>query len=85
MNKKFRLEIFKRASLCRNFEDQVIVNVNNKNITTPVYVSAGQELISSTISTILPLAGPHAIGRRLSNRTLLWRRNLQNTYHLPLA
>lgn len=52
MNKKFRLEIFKRASLCRNFEDQVIVNVNNKNITTPVYVSAGQELISSTISTI---------------------------------
>ena len=52
MNKNFRFEIFKKASLCRNFEEQVIVNVNNKNITTPVYVSAGQEFIASTISAI---------------------------------
>jgi len=52
MNKNFRLDIFKKASLCRNFEEQVILNVNNKNITTPVYVSAGQEFIASTLSSI---------------------------------
>ena len=52
MNKNFRLKIFKKASLCRNFEEQVILNVNNKNIKTPVYVSAGQEFIASTISSI---------------------------------
>jgi len=52
MNKNFRLEIFKKASLCRNFEEEVIVNVNNKNITTPVYVSAGQEFIAATLSSI---------------------------------
>jgi len=52
MNKNFRLEIFKKASLCRNFEERVIVNVNNKNITTPVYVSAGQEFIAATLASI---------------------------------
>ena len=52
MNKNLRLEIFKKASLCRNFEEQVIVNVNNKNIKTPVYVSAGQEFIAAAVSTI---------------------------------
>jgi TPP-dependent pyruvate/acetoin dehydrogenase alpha subunit len=52
MNKNFRLEIFKKASLCRNFEERVIENVNNKNITTPVYVSAGQEFIAATLSSI---------------------------------
>ena len=53
MNKNLRLEIFKKASLCRNFEEQVIINVNSKNITTPVYVSAGQEFIASTLSSII--------------------------------
>jgi pyruvate dehydrogenase E1 component alpha subunit len=52
MNHKFRLEIFKKASLCRNFEEEVIRNVNNKKITTPVYVSAGQEFIASTLAVI---------------------------------
>ncbi len=52
MNKNFKLEIFKKASLCRNFEERVIVNVNNKNITTPVYVSAGQEFIAATLASI---------------------------------
>ena len=52
MNKNFRLEIFKKASLCRNFEERVIENVNNKKITTPVYVSAGQEFIAATLSSI---------------------------------
>ncbi len=52
MNKNFRLEIFKKASLCRNFEEEVVKNVNNKKISTPVYVSAGQEFIASTLAAI---------------------------------
>ena len=30
MNKDFRIQIFKIASLCRNFEEEVITNINNK-------------------------------------------------------
>ena len=53
MNQKnFRLEVFKKASYCRNFEEQVIINIKKKNIKSPTYVSAGQEFISSTIATI---------------------------------
>ena len=52
MNKDFRIQIFKKASLCRNFEEEVIKNINNKKILTPTYVSAGQELIASTLSVI---------------------------------
>ena len=51
-NKTFRYEVFTKAALARNFEEEVINNVKNKNIKIPVYVSAGQEYISSTISTI---------------------------------
>jgi len=52
MNKNFRFEIFKKASLCRNFEEEVINNVKNKNISTPVYTSSGQEFISLTLASI---------------------------------
>ena len=52
MIKNFRLEVFKKASYCRNFEEQVIININNKNITIPTYVSAGQEFIASTASVV---------------------------------
>ena len=52
MKDNFRLEVFKKASYCRNFEEEVIVNINNKNISVPTYVSAGQEFISSSLSII---------------------------------
>ena len=52
MNKNFRINVFEKASLSRHFEEQVILNTKIKNIKIPVYVSAGQEFISSTISTI---------------------------------
>ena len=48
----YRLQVFKKASIARNFEEEVIANVKNKNIKIPVYVSAGQEFIASSISTI---------------------------------
>ncbi len=50
MNKSSRLNIFRIASLCRNFENQVYANIENKNIKIPTYLSAGQEYISSTLS-----------------------------------
>ena len=54
-NKNFRLKVFEKAALARNFEEEVIKYVNEKRIQIPVYVSAGQEFISSTISTICNL------------------------------
>ena len=45
----------RKASLARNFEEEVIANVKNKKIKIPVYVSAGQEFIASTIATICKL------------------------------
>ena len=50
--KNFRLKVFEKAAIARNFEEEVIKNVKNKKIKIPVYVSAGQEFIPSTISTI---------------------------------
>ena len=54
-NKNYRYQVFEKASLARNFEEQVITNVENKKIKIPVYVSAGQEFIASTIATICKL------------------------------
>ena len=51
-SKDFRFQVFKKASIARNFEEEVITNVKNKKIKIPVYVSAGQEFIASTIATI---------------------------------
>ena len=50
--KNYRYEVFERASLARNFEEEVIINVKNKKIKIPVYVSAGQEFIASSIAAI---------------------------------
>ena len=54
-NKNYRYQVLEKASLARNFEEQVIANVKNKKIKIPVYVSAGQEFIASTIATICKL------------------------------
>ena len=48
-----KIKIFERASLCRNFEEEVFKYVKEKKINIPVYLSAGQEYISSTISNII--------------------------------
>ena len=54
-NKNFRYKVFEKASLARNFEEEVITNVRNKKIKIPIYISAGQEFIASTIATICKL------------------------------
>lgn len=46
-------EIFKKASLCREFEINVFNAIKNKKISIPVYLSAGQEYIPATLATII--------------------------------
>jgi len=49
---KFEINVFKKASICRNFELEVYRNLENKNITFPAYLSVGQEYIPASISEI---------------------------------
>jgi pyruvate dehydrogenase E1 component alpha subunit len=53
----YRLNVFKKASFCRHFENQVYKNIENKNIKIPVYLSAGQEYIPASIYTFLEEKG----------------------------
>ena len=48
-----KTEIFRKASLCRAFEEELFLRVKNKEIGLPVYMSAGQEFISATLSVFL--------------------------------
>ena len=50
--KNYRLDVFKKASICRHFENKVFQLSKEKIIKYPVYLSAGQEFISSSLSTI---------------------------------
>ena len=53
MNKKTKKNIFLKAALCRHFEKNVFDFVQKKKIKLPVYLSAGQEFISATLSEII--------------------------------
>ena len=54
MNKFQKLQIFKIASECRNFEINTYNAIKQKKIKIPVYLSAGQEYIPATLAhTIL--------------------------------
>ncbi len=50
LNKKKLIKIFKTASLCRNFEKITFKKIQEKIIKFPVYLSAGQEFIASSLS-----------------------------------
>lgn len=54
-------EIFRRALLCRRFEERTYRELEQKRITVPVYLSAGQELTPATLSVIYATCGvePH--------------------------
>jgi TPP-dependent pyruvate/acetoin dehydrogenase alpha subunit len=52
MSNKYLLEVFKKTSLCRNFEIEAFKYVQQKKINLPVYLSAGQETISASLSVI---------------------------------
>lgn len=51
-NKKFSFDVFKRASICRHFENEVYKRVIKNEIKFPVYLSAGQEYAPATIAEI---------------------------------
>ncbi len=54
MNKyDYELQVFKKASICRNFELEVYQNIKNNNIKFPTYLSAGQEYIPASLATII--------------------------------
>jgi|TARA_R100000030_G_scaffold91199_1_gene76173 pyruvate dehydrogenase E1 component alpha subunit len=45
-----KIEIFKKASLCRNFDEVVFNKLQDKTIQYPTYLSVGQEFIPATIA-----------------------------------
>lgn len=47
----FLERVYRKAALCRAFEEEVYRRVEAKQITCPVYLSAGQEYIPATIAT----------------------------------
>lgn len=49
----YRMRVFQRASLCRNFEQYVFDGIHNKLFKFPIYLSAGQEYISASISEVM--------------------------------
>ncbi len=51
--KDYRLEVFKKAALCRHFENQAYNAIQSKHIKYPAYLSAGQEFIPCSIATVL--------------------------------
>ncbi len=51
----YRLEVFKKASLCRNFELYTSKYIKSGDIYVPTYISTGQEFISSSLSTLCKL------------------------------
>jgi pyruvate dehydrogenase E1 component alpha subunit len=57
LTEELEKKIFQRASVCRAFEEEVYRQVENGGIKIPVYLSAGQEYISSTISVYLESLG----------------------------
>lgn len=55
--KDYRIKVFKKASFCRHFENQVYKAAQEKHIKFPFYLSAGQEYIPASIYTILEEKG----------------------------
>ena len=54
---EYKKNVFKRASLCRNFEQYVFESIKNKLFKFPIYLSAGQEYISSSIAEVMSEKG----------------------------
>ena len=69
--KNFRIRVFKKASLCRNFENQVYYHLQNKHIKIPTYMSAGQEYIPATISEIVKDKKPALFAQHRAHSTYL--------------
>jgi TPP-dependent pyruvate/acetoin dehydrogenase alpha subunit len=71
MNKATRIEIFKKASLSRNFEEIVFREIQNKRFQIPIYLSAGQEFIPASISQFFGETKPLIFGQHRNHHTYL--------------
>lgn len=64
-------EIYRRAALVRAFENEVYRRVEAKQITCPVYLSAGQEYIAATLSYYLEKHKPAIFPQHRNHSTYL--------------
>ena len=76
-SRKFVENIFKKASFCRHFENKVYECVSKKKISIPVYLSAGQEYISATLSEI--------IKKNLKIKPLIFPQHRCHSYYLTFG
>jgi TPP-dependent pyruvate/acetoin dehydrogenase alpha subunit len=67
----FRLDVFKKAALCRNFEDTVFKYGKDKKIKSFFYLSAGQEFIPATLATIYGGKSPMIFAQHRAHSTYL--------------
>jgi TPP-dependent pyruvate/acetoin dehydrogenase alpha subunit len=67
----FRLNVFKRASLCRNFEETAFKYGQDKKIKSFFYLSAGQEFISATIAEIFSHKHPIIFAQHRAHSTYI--------------
>lgn len=63
--------IFKRASLSRKFEEHVFKLIKQNAFKFPLYLSAGQEFISATISEFFDGKSPYIFGQHRAHSTYL--------------
>lgn len=59
----FRISVFRKASLCRNFESTLYKKIEEKHIKLPTYLSAGQEYISAVMSVCFRREKPFIFGQ----------------------
>ena len=71
MEKNIRLEIFKTAALSRAFEEETYRRIKNKEIGSPVYMSAGQEFISATLANVNRKVHPKIFAQHRAHSTYL--------------
>src|SRR3990167_9609629 len=71
MTEQDRIEIFKIASLCRNFEEKGFELINKQTFKFPIYLSAGQEFIPATLAYYLREKKPLIFAQHRAHSTYL--------------
>jgi len=71
MDNETRLKIFRKASLCRHFENKVFNLIKQGVFKIPIYLSAGEEFIPSTISTLFENKQPLIFAQHRAHSTYI--------------
>ena len=69
VDKKNRLKILERASLCRHFENEIFQLIKKNKIKFPVYFSAGQEYVACSLGILFSIKklAPFLFGQHRSH------------------